>query len=128
MSYLYAKTIQKYPEFKCPYCKIKCNRHCWNYNCLAEIGKDIEWRYDAIADKSYLAEIGTQIKHKCIEGVYIKNGEFAQDVDKVDVKTKAEMVRKWKAKVGYQRLTKQELEQVERGRKAYEGMKISKKK
>ena len=79
VEFIYAKPKQdkKYPVFKFPICKIKCHRHCWNYNCLKEIGRDIEWYYDKYAGKSYLVEIGTEIKHKCLpkgEGQFIKDG------------------------------------------------------
>lgn len=80
---LSAPTKQK-KVFKCPICKIKCRNHCWNYSCLKEIGKDIEWYHDKQADKSMLIEKdrapnGDVVPHKCLKGQYINNGQISKE-------------------------------------------------
>ena len=110
VEFIYAKPKQnKYPEFKCPICKIKCHRHCWNYNCLKEIGRDIEWYYDKYSEKSYLVEIGTEIKHKCLKNQFIKDG--------VQYKP---LLNEQNRKLLYKSLLKWEIRQIEYGRVEYQ--------
>ena len=111
VEFIYAKPKQdkKYPEFKCPICKIKCHRHCWNYNCLKEIGRDIEWYYDKYAGKSYLVEIGTEIKHKCLKNQFIKDGVQYKPI-----------LNEQNRKLLYKSLSKWEIRQIEYGRVEYQ--------
>lgn len=75
---LYQQSKKDYKQIVCSICKVaRCGRHCNNQRCLAEIGRDIEWKQ---IDGSWrLCIIGTESKHECMKkgtvGTYLKDGK-----------------------------------------------------
>ena len=118
--------------------KVICNS-CHKEKWMSKWIRNRRTRRCALLEEPFYPQTG-QIakKHKCMfkgQGYWINKYdgsiEWAEgvtpDIDKVDERTKEIAVKKWRQNIGYQRLSKWELEQVEAGREYSKTFKIESK-